>query len=84
MISMMNDVDLTDSTQKRLQWDAEDRGYLHSTNDHNQVMKVQDVEEQRYNSKDKYSYYYYYYYYYNWHQQKAATLYNQENDKYSH
>ena len=47
-------------------------------------MKVQDVEERRYNSKDKYSYYYYYYYYYNWHQQKAATLYNQENDKYSH
>ena len=27
MISMMNDEDLTDSTQKRLQWDAEDRGY---------------------------------------------------------
>ena len=26
MISMMNDEDLTDSTQKRLQWDAEDRG----------------------------------------------------------
>ena len=48
-------------------------------------MKVQDVEEQRYNSKDKYSYYYYYYYYYySWHRQKAATLYNQENDKYSH
>ena len=23
---MMNDVDLTDSTQKRLQWDAEDTG----------------------------------------------------------
>ena len=26
MISMMNDEDLTDSTQKRLQWDAEERG----------------------------------------------------------
>ena len=56
---MMYDEDLMDSTQKRLQWDAEGRGQLHGTNDHYQLMKVQDVEEYRYNSKDKYNYYYY-------------------------